>query len=518
MSNRSSVVGVDIGTTSCKTLAIDERGEVLAVSIEEYPVYNPFPGWSEQNPRDWWNAVKNTLREVSRKLKEKGYMIEGLGLTGQMHGLVVLDSKGEVLRPCIMWNDQRSAPYCSKIYEIMGGEKEFLKRVNNSMLPGYTGGKILWLRENEPQVYERAKQFLCPKDFIRYKLSNTFATDVTDASGTGLFDVKRRKWANELIAELKIPFEMFPSVYESHEKTGMVLKDIADEIEILNGTPVFAGGGDAVVQTVGVGAVEPNILSITLGTAGIVAVSLNTCLENPGDGAMQFFCNAIPDGWIVFGTTLAAGGSLRWFKDIFGGPEVEVSKWIKRSIYDLLGDEGEVSVPFARGIVFLPYLIGERCPHNDPDARGVFIGIGLHHSRNDIVRSVYEGIVFSLRDVYSQMERLGLKISQIRISGGGARSTLFKKLHADIFNSEVMTMKYGSEGGSYGAAILAGVGAGFWSSVKEAAQHIAFETTTKADIDYVNGYQDLFKIYKSLYKTLHASFKTLKRFQSEQGG
>ncbi|HSV30432.1 MAG TPA: xylulokinase [Atribacteraceae bacterium] len=510
MSEKPCVIGVDIGTSSCKTLAIDEHGEVLATEVGEYPVQNLRPGWSEQDPDAWWEAVKGTLREVTRKAKEKGRLVEGIGLTGQMHGLVLLDAEGRTLRPCIMWNDQRSAPYCTKIHEIVGGEREFLKIVNNAMLPGYTGGKLLWVWDNEPQVFEKAVRFLCPKDYIRYKLTGVYATDVTDASGTGLFDVKERKWAVELIKELKLPLSMFPLAFESHEKTGSVVQEVAEGIGVKGGTPVFAGGGDAVVQNIGVGAVEPNVLSITLGTAGIVAIPSDTFLLNPG-GTLQFFCNAIPDGWIVFGTTLAAGGSLRWFKDIFGHSEREVSKWLNISVYDVLSAEGNLSAPSARGILFLPYLIGERCPHSDPDARGVFVGLGLHHSRNDIVRSIFEGIVFSLRDVYRHMEELGFKISQIRISGGGARSELFRKLHADIFDSKVVTVRHGEEGGSYGAGILAGVGAGFWSSVKEAARFIRSESETQVTPENTPVYRDCFAIYRSLYDTLKATFKVLGR-------
>lgn len=512
MRKRPCVVGVDIGTSSCKTLAINEGGEVLAVATEEYPVFTPSPGWSEQDPEDWWKAVKITLKDVSQRLEKIGYTIEGIGLTGQMHGLVLLDQEGKVLRPCIMWNDQRSAPYCSRFYEVVGGETEFLKIVNNVMLPGYTGGKILWVQDREPEVFSQADRFLCPKDFIRFKLTGDFATDVTDASGTGLFNVRKRKWATDLIQELGFPLSMFPPAFESSEKTGCVKEKVAREIGIKSGIPVFGGGGDAVVQNIGVGAVEPSVLSITLGTAGIAAIASDRFLENPG-GTLQFFCNAMPQGWIVFGTTLAAGGSLRWFRDIFGGLEKETSRWLGQSAYEMLDAEGSLSQPLARGIIFLPYLIGERCPHTDPDARGVLIGFGLHHSRNDLVRSVFEGIVFSLRDVYAEMEKLGFTVSQVRLSGGGAKSNLFRKIHADVFNSEVVTVEHGEEGGSYGAAILAGVGFGFWPSVQNAALCIKFETKTQVTPEHAEMYREFFVVYQSLYRTLGPTFKTLGRFQ-----
>ncbi|BER92557.1 FGGY family carbohydrate kinase [Atrimonas thermophila] len=303
MSKEPCVVAIDIGTSSCKTLAIDEHGEVVASSSAEYPVYTPFPGWSEQDPLDWWNAVKSTFREVAAKVKEQSFSIEGIGLTGQMHGLVLLDAQGKVLRPCILWNDQRSAPFCDQIHSLVGGKEKFMEITNNIMLPGYTGEKLLCVRENEPQIFERADKFLCPKDFIRFMLTGELATGVTDASGTGLFDVKERKWATELIELLGLPFSLFPLSVESHEKTGVVAESVSKELGIEPGVPVFGGGGDAVVQAVGMGAVNSSVLAITLGTAGIVAASFNEFRKNLGE-TIQFFCNAMPGIWIAYGTTL----------------------------------------------------------------------------------------------------------------------------------------------------------------------------------------------------------------------
>lgn len=512
MGKKPCVVGIDIGTSSCKTLAVDEDGKIIVSDSVEYPVYSPLPGWSEQNPADWWEAVKITLRGVARKVQEQGFCIEGIGLTGQMHGLVLLDAEGRVLRPCILWNDQRSAPFCEKIHEAVGGEERFLEITNNIMLPGYTGGKILWVREKEPDVFNRANKFLCPKDFIRFKLTGEFVTDVSDASGTGLFDVKKRKWASNLIHTLGLPASLFPLAVESHEKTGVVKEDVANELGIERGTPVFGGGGDSVVQTVGIGVVEPPILGITLGTAGIVAATMDEFQKNPG-GTIQFFCNVMPDSWIAFGTTLAAGGSLRWFRDTFASSESELAKWFHKSSYDFMGEEAELSSPLARGILFLPYLIGERCPHNDPHAQGTLVGFGLHSSRNDVLRSVFEGIVFSLKDVFTSMSALNLNISQIRLAGGGAKSPLFQKLHAHIFDSKVVTLESGEEGGSYGAAIIAGVGAGIWPSVNEAVAHLEIKTETNPDAKMVEEYAKFFEVYRSLYGVLKETFWKLSQFQ-----
>ncbi len=512
MSGKSCVVGIDIGTSSCKTLAVDEEGKVIASSSAEYPVYTPFPGWSEQDPLDWWNAVKSTFREVAQKIEEQNFSIEGIGLTGQMHGLVLLDAQGKVLRPCILWNDQRSAPFCDEIHDLVGGKEKLMETTNNIMLPGYTGGKLLWVRKNEPQVFEKATKFLCPKDFIRFMLTGEIATDVTDASGTGLFDVRNRKWATELIKLLDLPLSLFPASVESCEKTGVVAESVAKELGIEPDVPVFGGGGDAVVQTVGVGAVEPSVLAITLGTAGIVAASFNEFRKNPGE-TIQFFCNAMPESWIAYGTTLAAGGSLRWFRDTFAWSEEGVAKWLGKSSYDFLSEEASLASPFARGLVFLPYLIGERCPHNDPLARGALVGFGWHSSRNDFLRSVFEGIVFSLRDVLVSMEPLGLRVRQIRLAGGGARSPLFCKLHANIFGSKVVTVKSGEEGGSYGAALIAGVGAGIWRSVKEAVSHIKVETETEPDEELIEKYTKFFEVYRSTYRALKDVFRMLSPFQ-----
>ena len=506
------IVGIDIGTSSCKTLAVDGEGRVLSRATREYPVYTPLPGWSEQDPLDWWEATKITLSQVSLDVEAKGYTIDGIGLTGQMHGLVLLDGKGNVLRPCIMWNDQRSAPYCEKIHESVGGEKEFLRLTNNPMLPGYTGGKIIWVREQESDVFQKAEKFLCPKDYIRFQLTGKYVTDVTDASGTGLFSIRERRWAEDLIKSLGIPFALFPEVCESPEITGVVQKGVATEVGIKSGIPVVGGGGDAVVQTIGVGAISSDIISITLGTAGIVAVSLDDFCENPGS-TLQFFCNAIPKRWIVYGTTLAAGGSLSWFRNTLGGLEKELAWWMKRSPYDFLSEEAELSSPLGRGILFLPYLIGERCPHSDPHARGVLIGFGLHHSRNDIVRSIFEGIVFSLRDVYASMEALGLTASQVRLTGGGAKSKFFQKLHADIFGSEVLTVNYGEEGGSYGAALLAGVGIGLWPSIEEAITKLEIQERTFPHEDNTRLYTEFFRVYQSLYGVLGETFKKMSNFQ-----
>jgi xylulokinase len=497
-------MGIDIGTSGCKALIIDGQGNVEAKATEEYPLSTPHPGWSEQDPEHWWQAVKSTVRLT---LKDFNYLndIKAIGLSGQMHGLVALDKDDQVLRPCILWNDQRTGKQCREIHEAVGGVDKLLKLTNNRMLPGYTGGKILWVRENEPQLYEKIRVILNPKDYIRFRLTGEYATEVSDASGTGLFDVRKRDWCYPLLDRLQIPKDWLPRCYESPEVSGRLLVNIASELGLPAETPVAGGGGDAVVQTTGTGLVEAGILGTTIGTAGVVAMALDRCYDNPG-GKLQVFCNNMPDKWHTMGVTLAAGGSLRWLRDMLGGAEQEVSKWTGEDVYELFSKEASQAAPGSEGLLFLPYMIGERCPHPDPQARGSFVGLTLRHNRCHILRSVLEGVIYSLNDVTELIREMGLPITQIRTSGGGALSNLWRQIHADVFNSEVITVSGSAEGGAYGAALVAGAGAGIWPSVEEAAQVVTAETLNKPIEAQTKIYHRLYSVYRSLYGTLKDSF------------
>ena len=501
------VMGIDIGTSGCKTLIIDHNGLVVARAVAEYPLSTPHPGWSEQEPEHWWRAVKSTVKAALNDLKHDSD-IKAIGLSGQMHGLVPLDKHGEVLRPAILWNDQRTGKQCQEIHELAGGVGGLLKLTNNQMLPGYTGGKIIWLRENEPKNYEKLRNILNPKDYIRYRMTGEHATEVSDASGTGLFNVRERQWSYPLLELLDISKDLLPMCYESPEVSGSLLDSVAAELGLPAGTPVAGGGGDAVVQTTGTGLVEPGILGTTIGTAGIAAMALDQCYDNP-EGKLQVFCNNMPDKWHTMGVTLAGGGSLRWIRDMLGGAENEVSRWLGKDVYELLTDEAAMAEPGSEGLLFLPYLIGERCPHPDPKARGGFIGLTLRHNRCSILRSVLEGVIFSLKDVAKLIEEMGLDITQVRTSGGGAISNLWRQIHADVFNSEVMTVSGSSEGGAYGAALVAGAGTGVWSSVEEAAQVVKAESTTQPNPKNIDIYDRLYQIYSNLYHSLKATFDQL---------
>jgi xylulokinase len=507
------VMGIDIGTSGCKTLIIDENGQVSTRATAEYPLSTPQPGWSEQDPEHWWQAVISTVRQALGGFQ---YVedIKAIGLCGQMHGLVPLDKNGEVLRPAILWNDQRTGKQCQEIHELAGGISGLLKFTNNQMLPGYTGGKILWLRENEPEIYEKLRNILNPKDYIRYRLTGEYATEVSDASGTGLFNVRERQWSFPLLELLNISKDLLPKCYESSEVSGSLLNSVAAELGLPPGTPVAGGGGDAVDQTTGTGLVEPGILGTTIGTAGIVAMALDRCYDNP-EGKLQVFCNNMPDKWHTMGVTLAAGGSLRWVRDMLGGAEKEVAHWVGKDVYELLTGEAEMADPGSEGLLFLPYLIGERCPHPDPQARGGFIGLTLRHNRCSILRSVLEGVIFSLKDVAQLIEEMGIQITQIRTSGGGVLSDLWRQIHADVFNSEVITVSGSAEGGAYGAALIAGAGSGVWPSVEEAAQVVKTESVTMPIKKNVEIYDQMYQIYRKLYHNLKNTFDQIAKIYSQ---
>ncbi len=506
------VMGIDIGTSGCKTLIIDDQGRVAARAIEEYPLSTPRPGWSEQDPEHWWQAVKSTVRHILKDFEHISD-IKGIGLSGQMHGLVPLDKDGQVLRPAILWNDQRTGKQCQAIHDTVGGIDGLLKLTNNRMLPGYTGGKILWVRENEPHLFERFKVILNPKDYIRFRLTGEYATEVSDASGTGLFDVRERDWCYLLLDRLQIPRDWVPHCYESPEVSGQLLPGVASDLGLPAGMAVAGGGGDSVVQTTGTGLVEPGILGTTIGTAGIVAMALDRCYDNP-DGKLQVFCNNMPNKWHTMGVTLAAGGSLRWVRDMLGGAENEIAKWTGEDVYELLSKQAARAEPGSEGLFFLPYLSGERCPHPDPHARGGFIGLTLRHTRRHILRSVFEGVIFSLRDVAELIREMGLSIAQIRASGGGALSDLWRQIHADVFNSEVITVGGSAEGGAYGAALVAGAGVGVWGSVEEATQVVRAETKNEPIKENTEIYDKLFPVYQDLYGALKNSFDRISEIYS----
>jgi xylulokinase len=488
-------LGIDVSTTATKALLIDSAGAVVAVSATEYPFETPRPLWSEQHPDLWWDGTQKSIRSVIEKSGVDAAQIKGVGLTGQMHGLVLLDEFGNVLRPSILWNDQRTQAQCDEIHERIGRER-FIQITGNLALTGFTAPKILWVKENEPDVYSRAAHVLLPKDFIRYKLTGAFAMDKADGAGTVLMDLKKRDWSEDVLSSLDIPRAWMPPLYEGTEITGTITPEAANATGLKAGTPVMAGGGDQAAQAVGVGAVKEGVIALTLGTSGVVFATANGAFIEP-EGRLHAFCHSVPDRWHLMGVMLSAAGSLRWYRDTFAS---------NMSYDDLLLPAANINAG-SDGLFFLPYLTGERTPHPDPLARGAFIGLSVRHGMAHCTRSVLEGVAFGLKDSFELMKSAGLaRIEQVRVSGGGARSALWRQILADVFGSELVTVNT-TEGAAFGAALLAGVGAGHWSDVETACESVIQITgkTTPSEKECAV-YGRIYPLYQELYPTLKTFF------------
>lgn len=488
-------LGIDTSTTSSKALVIDERGEVIAVASSPHTLQTPKPLWSEQDPREWWDAVSASIKSVLEKAGISRESVAAIGLTGQMHGLVLLDESGNVLRPAILWNDQRTQSQCDEIHQIIGREK-FIQITGNIALTGFTAPKILWVKENEPEVFAKAKHVLLPKDYIRYKLTGEYAMDKADGAGTVLFDLKSRDWSDEVLAALKIPRSWMPKTFEGTEFTGQITKEIAALTGLKESTPVAAGGGDQAAGAVGVGAVEPGIVGLTVGTSGVVFATTPSALIEP-QGRLHAFCHAVPGMWHFMGVMLSAAGSLQWYRDTLA-PTVS---------FDDLLKEAESVPAGSEGLQFLPYLSGERTPHPDPLARGAFIGLTLRHSRAHMTRAVLEGVSFGLKDSFTLIQNAGLgAITQVRASGGGTKGALWRQIMASVLGAELVTVNT-TEGGAYGAALLAGVGAGAWADVPSACKvSIKITGSTKPDPSQMDAYREGYSLYQELYPTLKSTF------------
>jgi len=491
-------LGIDTSTTGSKALLIDERGEVIGTASSPHTLQSPKPLWSEQNPREWWDAVSASIRSVLEQAGIGGEEVAAVGLTGQMHGLVLLDEAGEVLRPAILWNDQRTQSQCDEIHRRIGRER-FIQITGNVALTGFTAPKILWVKENEPEVYANAKHVLLPKDYIRYKLTGEYAMDKADGAGTVLFDLKKRDWSPEVLEALEIDPTWMPPTYEGPECTGRITEEAASLTGLKAGTPVMAGGGDQAAQAVGVGAVEPGIVGLTVGTSGVVFATTPSALIEPA-GRLHAFCHAVPGLWHFMGVMLSAAGSLQWYRDTLA-PNVS---------FDDLLKEAE-SIPAAsEGLQFLPYLSGERTPYPDPLARGAFIGLTLRHSRAHMTRAVLEGVSFGLKDSFTLIQNAGLgAITQVRASGGGTKGALWRQIMASVLDAELVTVNT-TEGAAYGAALLAGVGAEAWSDVNSACHEAVKVTgTTQPEASQSETYRKAYAVYQELYPALKPSFERM---------
>ncbi|MBC7876041.1 MAG: xylulokinase [Anaerolineales bacterium] len=491
-------LGIDTSTTSSKALLIDEKGEVIAVASSPHTLQTPKPLWSEQNPLEWWDAVAASIKSVLEKANISGERIAAVGLTGQMHGLVLLDEVGNVLRPAILWNDQRTQSQCDEIHRRIGKEK-FIQIAGNLALTGFTAPKILWVKENEPEIYKKAKHVLLPKDYIRYKLTGEYAMDKADGAGTILFDLKSREWSDEVLSALDIPRAWMPKTFEGTEFTGHITNEAASLTGLKVGTPVAAGGGDQAAGAVGVGAVEVGIVGLTVGTSGVVFATTPSALIEPA-GRLHAFCHAVPNMWHFMGVMLSAAGSLQWYRDMLAS---------NMSFDELLKEAGSIPAG-SEGLQFLPYLSGERTPHPDPLARGAFIGLTLRHSRAHMTRAVLEGVSFGLKDSFTLIQNAGLgAITQVRASGGGTKSILWRQILASVLDAELVTVNT-TEGAAYGAALLAGVGAGVWADVISACKaSVKITGSTQPDLFQVDAYKKSYSLYQELYPILKPSFEKM---------
>ncbi|MGB5847293.1 MAG: xylulokinase [Ignavibacteriaceae bacterium] len=489
------LLGIDVSTTATKVMLIDESGNIIGVASCEYSIQTPHPHWSEQDPKLWWAGTIEGINEVMIRSDVTSKEIHGIGLTGQMHGLVLLDNNGKILRPAILWNDQRTQSQCNKIRSIIGRDK-LIHLTGNDALTGFTAPKILWVKENEPEIFASAKHILLPKDYIRYRLTGEYATDKADASGTLLFDVMKRDWSVEVVDALSINKSWLPESFEGTEITGVVTEEAASLTGLLEGTPVVAGAGDQAAQAVGVGAVEEGVTSITLGTSGVVFASTNKPYIE-ADGKLHSFCHAISNRWHLMGVMLSAAGSIKWFHDTFAS---DLS-------YDELNKEIDKIAVNCDGLLFLPYLSGERTPHPDPLARGSFIGLTLSHSRAHLARAVMEGVAFGIRDCFELIKEVGLsQSSELRVSGGGAKSNVWMYIIASVLNSKLITLKT-TEGAALGAAILAGLGTKIWADITEVVEIVVKQNRiTEPNLNDVEQYEKQYQIYKELYPSLKNTF------------
>ena len=493
-----ALLGIDVSTTATKALLVDEEGQVLGSATTEYPLSTPRPLWSEQDPELWWQGAVNSIRRLLEETNTPPEAVQALGLTGQMHGLVLLDEKGQVLRPAILWNDQRTGPQCQEIRQRLGRDR-LLRITGNDALTGFTAPKILWVQEHEPELFARVAHVLLPKDYVRYRLTGRFATDKAGAAGTLLMDLRQRDWSPEVLAALGMDPAWLPPTFEGPEITGTVSPEGAAATGLAPGIPVVAGGGDQAAQAVGVGAVREGIVAVTLGTSGVVFATTDEPFVEP-EGRLHAFCHAVPGRWHLMGVMLSAGGSLRWYRDALA-PGVD---------YQALVQAAEAVPAGANGLLFLPYLTGERTPHPDPLARGGFVGLTVRHSQPHMTRAVLEGVAFGLRDSFELMTAVGLsRVEQVRISGGGARSPLWRQILADVLGSELVTVNT-EEGAAYGAALLAGVGAGIWPDVETACQQaIRVTGRTQPKPVHMERYELAYAEYRQLYPALRPLFPGL---------
>jgi len=490
----SHVLGIDVSTTATKAVLVDGDGHVAAIGTSEYDFAVPAPLWSEQDPQLWWDAAQAAIRAAMQRAGINGRQVGAVGLAGQMHGAVLLDAADRPVRPAILWNDQRTSAECDEIRRRVG-PRRLIEVTGNDALTGFTAPKLLWVREHEPNTWARVEHVLLPKDFVRCRLTGDHATDRADGAGTLLFDLAARDWSAEVLGALEIDPALLPHTAEGPDLTGTVSQEAADATGLAAGTPVVAGGGDQAATAVGVGAVDPGVVALSLGTSGVIFAATDRPLVEP-DGRVHAFCHAVPDRWHLMSVMLSAAGSLRWFRETLA-PGVA---------YGLLDEEATRVAAGSDGLTFLPYLSGERSPHPDPLARGAFVGLAVGHGRGHLVRAVLEGVAFGLRDGLDQIVATGVeRPAQVRASGGGVSSAVWRQILADVLDTQIATVGT-SEGAAFGAALLAAVGAGWFQSVQETTGWaVRLEVVAEPGPD-ASVYGEALAAYRALYPALTPAF------------
>ena len=501
------LLGVDLGTSGTKTVLFDVNGQAIASETVEYPLHQPQNGWAEQAPEDWWDAARTTIRSVIDQSGVKAEDIKGLGISGQMHGLVLLDADGNVLREAILWCDGRTQDECDEITNTIGRDR-LIQITANPALTGFTAGKILWVRKHEPELWAKVRHILLPKDYVRFKLTGEYASEMSDASGTNLLDVPNRCWSKEILDALNIDDNLMPRLTESSDVAGYITSEAAQVTGLVPGTPVAGGAGDNAAAAVGTGVVVEGKAFTTIGTSGVVFAHSDKVQIDP-QGRVHTFCAAVPGAYTVMSCTLAAGLSLKWYRDTFCQAEIDAAKEMDTDPYILMNQQAEKSPIGANRLIFLPYLMGERSPLLDSNARGAFIGLSAIHTRKDLLRAVMEGVTYSQRQNLDVLRQMHVAPETMLACGGGAKSPFWRKMMADVFNMPVKTVK-NTEGPALGAAILAGVAAGIYKDIPSACAQVIRENEplTPGTAEH-NAYERVYSVYESLYPALKGAYSEL---------
>ena len=501
------VLGVDLGTSGTKTVLFDEAGQAVASCAVEYPLYQPRNGWAEQDPEDWFRAAVDTIRGVLEKSGVSPADIAGLGISGQMHGLVMTDDAGQVLRKSILWCDGRTGEECQELTRRVGRDR-LIAISANPALTGFTAGKILWVQRHEPEIWAKAKHVMLPKDYVRFRLTGEYACEMSDASGTNLLDVPGRHWSEEICAALDLPLAMLPPLYESSQKAGEISAEAAALTGLLAGMPVAGGAADNMAGAIGTGVACAGKAFTTIGTSGVVYAHSDTVQIDPA-GRVHTFCSAVPGAYTVMSCTLAAGLSLKWFRDTFCDAEMQAAKLMDTDPYVLMNSQADKSPIGANRLLFLPYLMGERSPILDSNARGAFIGLSAMHSRRDLLRAVMEGVIYSQRQNLDVLRGMHVAPETMLACGGGAKSPFWRQMMADVFGMPVATVQ-NTEGPALGAAILAGTAAGLYADVPSACARMIRESEPLLpDAERGKAYEPYYELFASIYPQLAGTYARL---------